>query len=166
MSRDPIPTWSPTILADAARWSMAQTTPGSWAAGIEAELLMRFLVAAVARAAGRPFTMLELMTVATQMLFPTFHAATMPRSIPADVSKELRALLGPDASRRSEPFGDWQRVVRRAFAHQLITATDDGIVAGPDVHEAPHEGLTARAVVAWAWLNHTRGAASTTQGSA
>ena len=152
----PAPTWSPTILADSARWSTAQTTPGSWSAGIEAELLMRFLAAAVARASGRTFSMLDLMTVATQVLFPAFYAAAMPRSIPADVSKDLRALLGPDASRRSEPFGDWQRVVRRAFAHGLLAHDGGGIIAGPEVHEAPHEGLTARSVVAWAWLDHVR----------
>lgn len=153
---DPIPTWSPTILTDAARWSMARSDPGSWAAGIDGELLMRFLAAAVARAAGRTFSMLDLMNVATQVLFPAFHVATMPRTLPADVSKELRALLGPDASRRSEPFGDWQRVVRRAFAHGLLARDGDLIVAGPDVHEALHEGLTARAVVAWAYIDWTK----------
>lgn len=149
-----LPIWSPAIVSDAAVWAGAPTTPGSWAAGIEGELLMRNAVAAVARSAARPFSMVELMAVAAQVFWPAFHLprVTSPQTMWPTASQDLRLLLGPDASRPVESFGDWQRVVRRAFAHGLIEATDAGIIAGPDIASAPHVALTARAAVAWAWM--------------
>lgn len=150
---EPLPPWSPTIVADAARWAGASTDyPGDWNLLLSGQSLAESLLVHVVVAAPRAVTLAECERVICETLWPSWS------SMASREKRELRRMLGDDAKRVVGPFCNWNIAVARAAHHRLIDITPDGLLRpGPDVDDMYRfAGMLARVAIAWAWFERSK----------